>query len=207
MSLFRSLLSTLSSRLPSEYQEVEYITGVRYGYINTGFDITDGYKFELDISFNELSTQYIIGAVDFSYPITRSHLACFDNGGFQFGLGAKEDIWTGLYIQTNTRYKIEASTTSGDNYIKVNGTLYGQGTYTYSLNNYRCYLLSTNGMSSGEAFNGNMYSCKIYDNNDVLIRDFIPCYRKSDNKVGMYDIVNNVFYTSEGNDFTKGQDV
>ena len=40
-----------------------------------------------------------------------------------------------------------------------------------------------------------LYSCKIYDNN-TLVRDFVPCYRKSDNVIWMYDLVNNQFYTN-----------
>jgi len=34
----------------------------------------------------------------------------------------------------------------------------------------------------------------------VLVRDFIPVLRKSDNKPGMLDKVNNVFYTNAGTD-------
>ena len=41
--------------------------------------------------------------------------------------------------------------------------------------------------------------------NGILIRNFIPCYRKSDNEIGLYDIVNNVFYTNQGTgEFLKG---
>ena len=35
-------------------------------------------------------------------------------------------------------------------------------------------------------------NCKIYDD-DELLRDLVPCYRKSDNEIGMYDLVNSVF--------------
>ena len=31
-----------------------------------------------------------------------------------------------------------------------------------------------------------------------MVRDLIPCYRKVDNVAGMYDLVNDVFYTNEG---------
>jgi hypothetical protein len=41
-----------------------------------------------------------------------------------------------------------------------------------------------------------MRSFKIWENN-VLVRDFIPVYRKSDSVVGMYDSVNDVFYTNK----------
>ncbi len=41
-----------------------------------------------------------------------------------------------------------------------------------------------------------MYKLKLWNNN-VLVRDFIPCYRNSDNLAGVYDLVNNVFYTNQ----------
>lgn len=48
-----------------------------------------------------------------------------------------------------------------------------------------------------------MYRCKIYSNG-TLVRDFIPCYRNSDNVIGLYDTLNNVFYTNVGTGtFTK----
>jgi hypothetical protein len=34
--------------------------------------------------------------------------------------------------------------------------------------------------------------------NSILVRNYIPCYRKSDNKPGLYDLVNGVFYTNAG---------
>lgn len=45
---------------------------------------------------------------------------------------------------------------------------------------------------------GRCYSFKIYEDS-ILVRDFVPCTRDSDSKAGMYDIVNDVFYSS-GND-------
>ena len=49
--------------------------------------------------------------------------------------------------------------------------------------------------------------CKIWEE-DNLIRNLVPCYRKSDNKLGLYDIVNGKFYTNQGTgEFTAGPDV
>ena len=42
----------------------------------------------------------------------------------------------------------------------------------------------------------------------VLVRDYIPCYRKSDGEIGMYDFVSNRFFTNAGSGtFEKGNDV
>ena len=209
MSVFRDLVMTMKppSRLPSEYQEVQYISTDNNSYIDTNFTITTGLKFNLDILLSTVNEQYIFGAVYLGSPVLRSHLACFNNGGYQFGLGAREDLWTNYFPTDNTRYKIEASTISGDNYIKINNVLYVSGTYSYSFN-MRCYLGATYGLDMNKKFRGNIYSCQMYDENEVLIRDFVPCYRKNDNKSGMYDLVNDVFYTSAtSTDFDVGPDV
>lgn len=46
-----------------------------------------------------------------------------------------------------------------------------------------------------EAIYGRLYSFNVYEN-DVLIRDLVPCTRDSDSVAGVYDIVNDVFYQS-----------
>ena len=51
------------------------------------------------------------------------------------------------------------------------------------------------------------WNIKMYDNGE-LIRNLIPCYSKSDKVVGMYDIVNDVFYTNAGTGaFIVGPDI
>lgn len=45
-----------------------------------------------------------------------------------------------------------------------------------------------------------IYSFKIWKNNTTLVRDFYPCYRISDNVNGLYDIVNNQFYSNANTD-------
>jgi len=52
-----------------------------------------------------------------------------------------------------------------------------------------------------------LYSCEIYQSN-VLVRNFVPCYRKSDNVIWLLDIVNKVFYTNQWSwSFTKWPNV
>ena len=54
---------------------------------------------------------------------------------------------------------------------------------------------------------GRYYSVKIYDNNSILIRNLIPA-KNSSNVLGLYDIINDVFYTNQGTEpFTAGPEV
>ena len=39
------------------------------------------------------------------------------------------------------------------------------------------------------------YYVKIW-NNGTQVREMIPCYRKSDTVIWMYDLINNTFYTN-----------
>ncbi len=51
-----------------------------------------------------------------------------------------------------------------------------------------------------------LYTFKLYDG-DNLVRDLIPCYRKSDSVIGVYDKISKAFYTSTHGIFTKGQNI
>ena len=52
-----------------------------------------------------------------------------------------------------------------------------------------------------------LYNCKIYKAG-VPVRDFIPCMRKSDSVVGLYDMVTNTFFENAGSGaFTAGPEI
>ena len=52
-----------------------------------------------------------------------------------------------------------------------------------------------------------LFSCQIYDGNNK-IRDFIPAKRNSDNVIGLYDKLNNKFYTNSGTGtFLSGKEI
>ena len=54
-------------------------------------------------------------------------------------------------------------------------------------------------------FDGRIYYFKLYDGNNLVL-DLVPCYKKIDNKQGMYDMVSGTFYEGTGQ-FTNGPDV
>jgi hypothetical protein len=57
------------------------------------------------------------------------------------------------------------------------------------------WLFSSDGGDRDGAYK--LYTCQ-FEENGVLMRDFVPCYRKSDHEPGLYDLVNGVFYTNQG---------
>ena len=57
------------------------------------------------------------------------------------------------------------------------------------------------------AYNMKVYRLKLYEE-DELVREYVPCYRESDNEIGLYELLNNVFYTNNGTGtFNKGNDI
>lgn len=174
-------------RLPSAYQEVEYIEGSWTQYIDTGVK-----------AGNTLSTK-IVMRPNMSYT---SEYAIFWDSWAANALFLMEYQWKyrlhnwGNYWDfanvTNVKTTIETSPT----WIKINGTSYSLNAgSSYSNNNIR--LFSVYGDSTSTRWHFKVYSFQIY-NNWTLIRDLVPCYRKSDSVIWMYDLVNNVFYTNAG---------
>ena len=76
-------------------------------------------------------------------------------------------------------------------------------------NDINIYLFAENHNSAGTNLSkgtSRFYYSKLYQN-DVLVRDYIPCYRKSDGEIGVYDFVTNTFFPNAGTGtFVKGND-
>ena len=73
---------------------------------------------------------------------------------------------------------------------------------------YNMYLFNANGYETNVGFMGSCYGFKMDDANRNPLRNFIPCYRKADGVIGMYDTVTNLFFENSGDgSFTKGPDV
>lgn len=53
---------------------------------------------------------------------------------------------------------------------------------------------------------GKLYSFKIWED-DVLVRHYVPCYRKSDEAIGIYDLVNKVYIKYTDGSFIAGPEI
>ena len=56
--------------------------------------------------------------------------------------------------------------------------------------------------------NGKIYYVKVKDKSTgALVRDYIPVYNVTTKEIGLYDLVNDDFYTNQGSgEFDKGED-
>lgn len=93
------------------------------------------------------------------------------------------------------------------NTCKIDGEVihtFSEATNTTSFN-HKLFLFALNSNGApGDYGYYYMKSCKIWDNFDTLVRNYIPAYEESTKKFGLYDLVNNTFVTSGNNNLFIG---
>lgn len=186
--------------LPSEYTQVEYIESSGTQYIDTNFKPNQNTRVVLDFINKDTTGSFLFGA-RISYSDNSFTLVSADGSNVRSDYGANQYN----YARTvGTRYVFDKN--KNIDTLFQNGTQINTHTFTATtINpNLNLYLFSTNNNgTAGTCSSIKLYSCKIY-NNGTLVRDYIPCYNSS-NVIGLYDLINNVFYTNKGTGtFIKG---
>ncbi len=181
--------------LPKEYQQVEYLESTGGNYIvtyhyanqNTRAEIlvettkNDTYKYFLGVGSTTTNTAFYIGQG------SASPYYVFSN------MGNDRKTTYANFSAYNTKRKVSLSKKG----LYVDDIL--QKDYSNIANFTSPNSLYLFGKQNTTILSGGVriYYCKTWDN-DILFRDFIPCYRKADGKTGMYDLVNNEFYECRG---------
>lgn len=188
--------------VPDEYQRVEYIESSATQYIDTGFIPTENTRIEAEIAITDTRTSTSVWPAFWG---AQSLANGSDNKSFTFGYTPSAKTMPGSYVYTiGTKYKIKMSSLDGyvindtkrADYNWVGSPGVSLGLFTRKSGN--------NGFETCMQATARVYNLSIYENN-ILIYNYIPCYRKSDNVIGLYDNINNVFRTNQGTGtFTKG---
>lgn len=194
--LFSYLLGK-NNQLSSEYQRLEYIESTGTQYIDTGVNADDiNYAFYIDF---------------YGYQTQPSQYPRVFGYQYQGGIFLANKFWYGDNTNTNatdvfgTLNDERHSIFANKDYAIVDSVKYNLNTPPTSITKF-----NSNKIAIFSSFHGNtgairtsdfskikLYSFKIYHNNK-LIRNFIPCMRKTDNEVGLYDTVGKQFYTNQG---------
>lgn len=195
-------------RLPSEYQEVEYIETTGKEYIYTGFNVTGNLIVEGKVYTEIQNTEMaIVGSVVSS--AVEIGFSSINNRFFVYSKSSAAIVPTSSIYNTILEFTAKINTESPTKELILHnidgGLTQSETSSNGSFQNTELHLFQYN--NTKYRFIGRLYELKFYDNN-VIARHFIPCYRKSDNVIGLYDLVNNVFYTNQGTGgFSKGSDV
>ena len=203
----QSVSVALSYRIPSIYQEVQYLQSNGNQFIDTGIVPNTNTKSDVII-----------------VPDGSVHANCVPFGS--------ETTWEsnmyGLWLTSQAEYMgifaNEAGVFNGSNNANISritiinkvitayegNTQYSKsfsGTFTGTKSIYLFRLGRVDGQAEGNA-QIRIGSAQFWQNGSTLTADLIPVYRKSDNIAGMWDAVRRTFYTNAGSgSFTVGPDV
>ena len=191
---------------PSEYQKVEYIQSSWTQRIDSWITLSNNLWFNVD--FMELDAinwnwHCVLGG---RYRAWQEEVCIntyyyYSNWIFAFGTQNVNP-----YITPNTRQQCSMKNRlfTACNW---NTNTFNSGTFRSWLPLYIFAMRDISGSSISDYSNARLYNLKLYDG-DTLVRDFVPCYRKSDNVIWLYDLVNYQFYTNSWTwTFTKWPDV
>lgn len=185
--------------LPSEYTQVDYIASSGAQYIDTGVNADNNMDLKIDMQYIEQSpvnNNTNLGTIykeDNGYR--RWHFTKLGANLCLYALTSGTNIPLNTYDTNRHTYYVKTT----ENKVIYDGIEQDLPDYTTSDTTLNFWLFGRNSNVNNLIYynSSKLYSCQMYYNN-VLVRDFIPCYRNSDNEVGLYDIVNDVFYTNQG---------
>jgi hypothetical protein len=196
--------------LPREYQQVEYIESTGTQWIDTGIFPVVTSTYTIQTRFcptNTSGEQYLIGAdSNNASGVSKSRFTGVGwyQGRFLFGWCN----WSqGLFLEKDTWYAVSESFFNGDQNVVLNNEQAYNKQWTQSsafLSNIKLFSSNIDGI----AFNAKskISKTKIVVN-DTIVRDYIPCYCKQSNEVGMFDISNRRFYSSAASPLLYGPEI
>lgn len=192
--------------LPNTYTQVPYIVSSGTQYIDTGYYPNKTSKIVYVYEIVSTSDLYkLFGTRDGDK--TNAFMvgkASSSSNVFLSQWGMDNEITSTFASPTNSQTTILLSKDG----LAINGTTVG--TFS-SQTSFACsnplilFGYNTAGTCSLSEESIKLYNAKIYTDG-VMVHNFIPCYRMSDNVVGLYDSIGNEFYTNQGTGvFTYGQ--
>ena len=183
------------------YEIVNNIESTGTQYINTGVKVAKDIKMELDLKFNTLTadTQANGGYFQEGGTSYKNYvlLLTSDNINWDFTLGVWNKQKTIANADTN-RHTFSIDCVNGecslDQDVYTLSNISGDYTATNDI------LLFARSMSNGSVIANaiqTLYGAKIWKNN-VLVRNFVPAKRKTDNVLGLLDTITYTFYDNQG---------
>ena len=177
--------------LPTGYDELEYIESTGTQYINTGVVLTNYHSIEIDYQLTSL-TQPRAGIFG-GYSTSRYGLIIDTSNLLEYGYGATNIYYKSDQIDTKRHlFKQEQTKVYFDNELIYT---FASATFTLNIN----APVGTFAYTNYTPAKAKYYRIKIWENDD-LIRDLIPSKNTLTNKIGLYDIVNDIFYESAVSD-------
>lgn len=207
----RRALTGVKKGLPNAYQRVEYIANAGKALITMTIPVvysTDKIICDFKIA-SFISASSLDGVYGNSNTTPRTQLYLRGSDGAVAASMIHTYTITGYYASLNTKYHTELTKAQ----LTIDNQAFSiSNPQQQSLTDYTTYIFSTR--ADTRICNGSIYTWKLQrDDKDII--DLVPCYRKSDNVIGMYDLGGSIcpqtgtpFYVNTGyGAFEKGPDV
>lgn len=197
-----------------QYQRVEYIESAEeatYPYIVTDFVADNSSGLEVIASFPAMIDRVPMGSRDSGdtrfycvYPLSTTSI--------YYGFNTGKTISCKLAVDTVYRLQTNFLNSRLATAYEKNGTQKGSGSINATLTQqtvpvaiFGCNSSASNAVISKREFK--LYSARISQGHEV-VREYIPCYRKSDGEIGVYEKFTGTFLTNAGDgSFAKGADI
>lgn len=201
---------------PSDYyQRVEYIESAEegtYPYIITDFCADNDAGVEIIASFPTLQDRIPMGSRQSSnatrfycvYPLSANSIYYGFNSG----------VTISCQLKVNTVYRLQTNFLNSRlvNVYDENGARKGGGSISGTLSPAHTAPVSIFGYNRADT--GVVSSKREYkfynarcSRGHEVVREYVPCYRKSDGVVGLYEKITGQFLTAEEGAFAKGADI
>lgn len=199
-----------------QYQRVEYITSAEegtYPYILTDFIVDNTCGAEIIASFPAMADRIPMGSREDSgstrfyvvYPLSTSSVYYGFNSGSSISCTTK--VNTIYRLQTNFLNSRLVCVYEENGTRKANANINATLTpHSVPLAIFGYHSAASGAVTSKREYK--LYSARCSRGHEV-VREYIPCYRKSDGEVGLYEKFTGAFLTNadDGSAFTKGADI
>lgn len=195
------------------YQRVEYITSDGDAYIDTDFVADNDAGVEMIAAFPTFADHACAGSREDSGNTRFYAPYALSSSSVYFGFGAATKISVGT-IAVNTVYRLQTNFCNCrlGNVYDENGILKGSSPISATLAEhshpiciFAYYAVANSAPSVPRAFS--LYGLRCSRKNEI-VREYVPCYRKEDGVIGLYELHTGVFAVNAGEGaFTKGPDV
>lgn len=182
--------------LPPGYTQLEYIESTGTQYIKTATNFSTSNEFHIEYL---IKTHADAGLFCAGKNSTRQmlYLTKFDRYDYCMGSGYKNLYVNSTYVATDVWHIV----TMAYNNIIIDGTAMSLTGSANIISNLPMKLFATD-FSDLQTSPSNFFIGRIRNfsvkSNDTYLMHLVPTLRTADSKPGLYDIINNTFYTNAG---------
>lgn len=188
---------TTGHYLPDEYQEVEYIQSSGSQYIDTGINPQVKPRVVMKMAMTNSGDSDYFGNSSINGSAFFGNFSSYGLNFYRYG--STNALNTGISVKQNEWHEWDMSQS-----VYLDGDLRYTTANTYTYNSSQKNIC----IFKGRNFATYQLAYFILYDGDEKVREFYPCYRKSDSVIGLYDKVTNEFYPNNGSGvFIKGADV